>query len=326
MAGTASQQAWSASSQTYDFKVFLGKDEIGRQRFDVSTEGERTQVRVDAQFTVKFLYITVYTYRHTNVETWEGACLREIRAETDDNGESFFVNGIFRNGQLQVQTQAGNWIGEGCLKTFAYWNPEWMTGKRLLNSQTGEHQPASHSCGGRRDDPRAGSPDANHTPPHRYGQVHDRSLVHLKRPMGRAPLHHSERRYPSLYAPVRTPCHLYMPSLFMPVVLLALAACSIPPPIRTATAVDLERFMGDWYVIANIPTFIETNAYNAMESYRLAEDGTVATTFTFREGGFEGATQDLPSNRLYPRYAIECRLGYAVHLADQGRLSHPLRG
>lgn len=81
---------------------------------------------------------------------------------------------------------------------------------------------------------------------------------------------------------------LTMGSLFMPVVLLTLAACSSPSPIRTATAVDLERFMGDWYVIANIPTFIETNAYNAVESYRLAEDGTVPTTFTFREGGFEG--------------------------------------
>lgn len=79
------------------------------------------------------------------------------------------------------------------------------------------------------------------------------------------------------------------PSFFMPVVLLVLAACSSPPPIHTATAVDLERFMGDWYVIANIPTFIETNAYNAIESYRLAGDGTVATTFSFREGGFEGA-------------------------------------
>lgn len=141
--GSASQQAWSAASQTYDFKVFLGKDEIGRQRFDVSSEGERTQVRIDAQFTVKFLYIPVYRYRHTNVETWEGTCLREIRAETDDNGESFFVNGVVRNGQLQVQTQAGNWTGEGCIKTFAYWNPEWIKGERLLNSQTGEHQPAS---------------------------------------------------------------------------------------------------------------------------------------------------------------------------------------
>ncbi len=141
--GGISEEAWSAGSQTYDFKVFLGKDEIGHQRFDVSSEGDRTQVRVDAQFTVKFLYITVYTYRHTNVETWEGTCLREIRAETDDNGDAFFVNGIFRNGQLQVQTQAGNWTGEGCIKTFSYWNPEWITGERLLNSQTGEHQPVS---------------------------------------------------------------------------------------------------------------------------------------------------------------------------------------
>ncbi|OQW30147.1 MAG: hypothetical protein A4E19_10655 [Nitrospira sp. SG-bin1] len=115
-----SHQAWGAISQTYDFKVFLGKDEIGHQRFDLSTEGERTQVRVDAKFTVKFLYITVYTYRHTNVEIWEGACLREIHAETDDNGESFFVNGIFRNGKMWVRTQGGNWIAEGCIKTFAY--------------------------------------------------------------------------------------------------------------------------------------------------------------------------------------------------------------
>lgn len=138
-----SQSAWSTTLQTYDFKVFLGKDEIGRQRFDVSSEGERTQVRIDARFKVTFMYIKVYTYRHTNVETWEGSCLREIRAKTDDNGDSFFVNGTFRNGQLRVQTQAGNWSGEGCIKTFAYWNLEWITGERLLNSQTGELNPVS---------------------------------------------------------------------------------------------------------------------------------------------------------------------------------------
>jgi apolipoprotein D and lipocalin family protein len=79
-----------------------------------------------------------------------------------------------------------------------------------------------------------------------------------------------------------------MQLLVMTVLLITLAACSNPPPIRTAKAVDLERFMGDWYVIANIPTFIEKEAHNAMESYRLAQDGTVATTFSFRKGGFEG--------------------------------------
>lgn len=60
------------------------------------------------------------------------------------------------------------------------------------------------------------------------------------------------------------------------------------PRMETVADVDLQRFMGDWYVIAHIPTFIEANAYNALESYSLSPDGTVATTFTFREGGFDG--------------------------------------
>jgi apolipoprotein D and lipocalin family protein len=60
-------------------------------------------------------------------------------------------------------------------------------------------------------------------------------------------------------------------------------------PLETVPYVDLDRFMGDWYVIANIPTFIETDAHNAVESYRLADDGTIETVFTFRQGGFDGA-------------------------------------
>ena len=69
---------------------------------------------------------------------------------------------------------------------------------------------------------------------------------------------------------------------------LALGGCASNPPMETVDYVDLERFMGDWYVIANIPTFIEKGAHNAVESYRLDEDGTIATTFTFRTGGFDG--------------------------------------
>ena len=70
--------------------------------------------------------------------------------------------------------------------------------------------------------------------------------------------------------------------------LAAFSGCSAPPPIRTADQVNLDRFMGDWYVIANIPTFIERGAHNAVESYQLNEDGSIATTFTFRQDGFDG--------------------------------------
>ena len=60
------------------------------------------------------------------------------------------------------------------------------------------------------------------------------------------------------------------------------------PPITLAPKVDISRFMGNWYVIANIPTFIETGAHNAVESYRQDSNSTIATTFTFRAGSFEG--------------------------------------
>ena len=59
-------------------------------------------------------------------------------------------------------------------------------------------------------------------------------------------------------------------------------------PVKTMPYVDINRFMGDWYVIANIPTFIEKNAYNALEQYELNDDGTIATTFTYRNGSFDG--------------------------------------
>lgn len=68
------------------------------------------------------------------------------------------------------------------------------------------------------------------------------------------------------------------------------------PPLKTVDRVDIPRFMGDWYVIANIPTWIEEGAHNAVESYRLDTDGTIATTFTFRKGGFDG-----PVKRYEPR-------------------------
>ena len=60
------------------------------------------------------------------------------------------------------------------------------------------------------------------------------------------------------------------------------------PPLDSVPHVDLQRFMGDWYVIAHIPTWPERNAWNAVESYRLDADGSVTTTFTFREGGPAG--------------------------------------
>lgn len=90
---------------------------------------------------------------------------------------------------------------------------------------------------------------------------------------------------------------------------LLLAGCrgEEHPPLALARDVDLARFMGDWYVIANIPTFIEKGAHNAVESYRLAADGTIETTFTFRVGAFDGKQK-----RYTPRGFVREGSGNAV--------------
>ena len=72
-----------------------------------------------------------------------------------------------------------------------------------------------------------------------------------------------------------------------------LTACAAKEAeMRTVDYVDLERFMGDWYVIANIPTFLEKGAHNAVENYALNDDGTIATTFTFRAKSFDGKLKE----------------------------------
>ncbi|HSD17888.1 MAG TPA: lipocalin family protein [Thermomonas sp.] len=81
--------------------------------------------------------------------------------------------------------------------------------------------------------------------------------------------------------------------------LAALAACllsacaSAPPTIPPVASVDLPRFMGDWYVIAHIPSKQESTAYDAVESYRLDTEGRIRTTFRQRKGSFDAPVETM---------------------------------
>jgi apolipoprotein D and lipocalin family protein len=79
------------------------------------------------------------------------------------------------------------------------------------------------------------------------------------------------------------------------------------PPMPVVEHVDLPRFMGKWYVIANIPTRIEREAYNAIETYTLDPDGTIATVFTMNKGGFDG-----PLKTYRPRGFVQDRNSNAL--------------
>lgn len=83
----------------------------------------------------------------------------------------------------------------------------------------------------------------------------------------------------------------------------ALAACAgapSKPTVKTEPQVDLQKFMGTWYVIGNIPTRPEREAFNNVEQYALDADGKVRTTFTYRKGGF-----DAPLKTMHPVATVQ---------------------
>jgi apolipoprotein D and lipocalin family protein len=83
----------------------------------------------------------------------------------------------------------------------------------------------------------------------------------------------------------------WLPAVVALLVLAGFQGCQMVKRQHSLPAVahvDLNRFMGDWYVIANIPTRIERGAHNAVENYRLAPDGRILTTFTFRKDAYDG--------------------------------------
>ena len=69
------------------------------------------------------------------------------------------------------------------------------------------------------------------------------------------------------------------------VAVFALAGCATAPePLRTVPKLDLSRYLGNWYVIANIPYFLEKGKVASYDTYAMRPDGRMDNIFTFRKG------------------------------------------
>ena len=74
------------------------------------------------------------------------------------------------------------------------------------------------------------------------------------------------------------------------VAILALNACSPPmklAPLKTVPYVDLQRYVGDWYVFAHIPYSLEKGKVGTLDRYALRPDGRMDNIFLFRKGSLD---------------------------------------
>lgn len=137
-----------ANVQVWNFRVLLDDREIGRHTFTVRELGEERELRSEASFDVRVLFVSAYRYRHEAAERWQGSCLQSLVSRTETNGEREEVLAATRGGRLVVKRPDRRDEHEGCVMSFAYWNPEILQARRLLNSQTGELLPVTVAAQG----------------------------------------------------------------------------------------------------------------------------------------------------------------------------------
>ncbi len=132
-----------AASSDWNFRVLLDGREVGQHQFTLATDGQAREVRSEAEFNVRVLFINAYSYLHEAVERWQGDCLRSLEARTETNGKHQVVSASMRDGRLSVVRAEGRERLDGCVMSFAYWNPDILDEQQLLNSQTGELMPVT---------------------------------------------------------------------------------------------------------------------------------------------------------------------------------------
>lgn len=144
----SSTDALAYSQETsYVYSIWYNDKRIGEHEFVIARGPEGTRVRSEARMEFRVLFVPVYRYRHVASEYWQGGCLAELSAETDDNGTLYEVTATagpeglsIDQGPDPANTQTLTTID--CAASFAYWDLDLLQQENLLNSQTGELAPA----------------------------------------------------------------------------------------------------------------------------------------------------------------------------------------
>jgi hypothetical protein len=159
----ASTEGTAPRPGRWDFAVTLDDKPIGRHRFELTGEPASGEwaLKSQADYDVKLLGLTVYTYRHSATERWRAGCLSQLDARTDDNGDTTTVQAstaaeadpaaalrisVRSEDRAIANAAATPQDSRGCVMTYAYWNAAALRQQpRLLNPQTGRLDPVQGS-------------------------------------------------------------------------------------------------------------------------------------------------------------------------------------
>lgn len=141
-----SQLLWAeaATDRSWNFKVLINDREVGSHQFRVTGEGDSLSVSSTMNMDFKVLLVKKVRYQHQANEIWQGSCLTDVSSQTNRQGKAVSLKVKPVETGLLVEKDKmteGAEVLAGCVRSFAYWDPQLLQGERLLNVETGEYMP-----------------------------------------------------------------------------------------------------------------------------------------------------------------------------------------
>jgi hypothetical protein len=84
------QGAAMADSKTVTYTILKDGDPIGKETYMIDRDGDHTSVALTVDSAVHILFLD-FKYHHTRTESWNGAQLEKLSADTDDDGTKHHV-------------------------------------------------------------------------------------------------------------------------------------------------------------------------------------------------------------------------------------------
>ena len=135
--------AVSDAVRQWNFDVFLDEKKIGSHKFFVEQVEEDYRVASSAHFKFKLFFFIPITYRHNSTELWRNGCLSSLDSVTVRRGKDTRVSGTSIGNIFLVSRDGETHKIGNCVRSFAYWNPFFLTHEFLLNGETGEYLPVT---------------------------------------------------------------------------------------------------------------------------------------------------------------------------------------
>lgn len=133
----ASVRHVGAEEPLQEFAVDRNGSRIGHHKLRFTRDGERLTVDIDILLEVKLAFITLYRYRHSNRELWEGGRLVSFASRTDDNGTPHRVEARRSGEVIQVESDQGRIEAPGDALPSTYWHRRFLGAPVWIDTQVG---------------------------------------------------------------------------------------------------------------------------------------------------------------------------------------------